>query len=72
VGTEPPVVQVDGHGFRFGRVVLARVVELYDDPGVLDDDGPACGGPLRIERYERASRLEHAEQPDDHVGGAAQ
>ena len=72
VGAEPPVAEVDGHGFRFARVVLAGVVELHHDPGVVDDDGPARGGPLRVERHERAPRLEHAEQADHHLGGAAQ
>ncbi len=72
VGGVPPVAEVDGHGLRFGRVVFARGVELQDDPGVLDDDGPARGGPLRVERHERASGLECGEQPDHHVGGAGQ
>lgn len=72
VGSVPPVAQVDGHGFWFTRVVLSGVVELQHDAGVLDDDGPARGGPLRIERYERTPRLEHTQQPDHHVGGAAQ
>ncbi|QTA30184.1 hypothetical protein JHY03_03000 [Streptomyces sp. CA-256286] len=71
-GAERPVVEVDGDGVRLGPVGLARAVELEDDPGVLDDDGPAGGGPLRIEWYERASGLEHGEESDDHVGGSAE
>ncbi len=72
VGAEPPVAEVDGHGFRFVRGVFARVVELQDDAGVGDDDGAARGGPLGVERYERGSRLEHAEQADHHGGGAVE
>ncbi len=72
VGPVAPVAEVDGEGLRFVRGVFAGGVELYDDPGVLDDDGPALGRPVRIERYERAAGPEHAEQPDDHVGGALQ
>lgn len=69
---EPPVAEVDGHGFRFARGGLARGVELHDDPGVLDDDGPALGGPVRVERDERAARPEDGEQSDHHLGGAFQ
>lgn len=72
VGPEPPVAEVHGHRFRLVRCVLARGVELYDDPGVLDDDGPAFGGPVRVERDERAARPEYPEQPDHHLGGAFQ
>ncbi|CAM5536101.1 hypothetical protein SVIOM342S_09697 [Streptomyces violaceorubidus] len=72
MGAQPPVAEVDGHGFRFPPGVFARGVELYDDARVLDDDGPASGGPVRVERDERAARLEHSEQSDHHFGGAFQ
>ncbi len=52
--------------------MLARGVELDDDPGVLDDDRPALGGPVGVERDEGAARPEHPEQADDHLGGALQ
>ncbi len=71
-GGVPPGAEVDGRGGRFAVPVLARVVELQHDAGVLDDDGPALGGPGRVERDERASGLQHPEQPDDHVRRPAQ
>ncbi len=67
-----PVGEVHGHRGRFALGPLPSRVELYGDAGVLDDDGPARGRPVRVQRYERAAGLEHAEQPDDHVGGAFQ
>ncbi|ARX88524.1 hypothetical protein SMD44_08011 [Streptomyces alboflavus] len=66
------MVEVDGRGVRFARVVLAGAVQLEDDAGVVDDDGTARGGPLRVERDERAARLEDAEESDDHLGRAAE
>ncbi len=71
-GAEAPVAEVDADGLRFAGVVRAGGVQLEDDPRVLDDDGAAGGGPLRVERDESGACLEDAEQPDHHVGGAAE
>lgn len=69
---ELPVAEIDGHGVRFSPAALTRVVELQYDAGVLDDDRAAHGRPLRVERHERALRPQHGEEPDDHLGRAAQ
>ncbi len=72
-GAVRPVAEVDGDGVRLGGVGgVGRAAELEHDVGVLDDDGPAGGGPLGVERDERAPGPEDGEEADDHVGGTAE